>query len=133
MLKFSAALSCVFAAVEAAKNPFNYRRLLSNAAIDESTILLDDLNELQASILESMGFFMYQGTTLKFAAYSNPTTGYSWYVNDMMTGGVFTIAHEYIADTPPEGEEFWSGGGGYSYFTITPGETAGDGYFSIDY
>ena len=118
MLRFSAALSCVFAAVEAGKSSPNYRILLSNATMNEDVILLDDLNLLQDALLDSIGFFVEQGTTLKFAAYSNPTTGSEWNVNRAMSGRAITITDQYVADPPPDGEEFWVGGGGYHYFTI---------------
>ena len=136
MLRFSAALSCVFAAVEAGKTAPNYNVLLANAKMDDDVILLDDLNMLQDALLDSMGFFVARGTTLKFAAYSNPTTGFSWVVNRPNFGRrseLFTITDEYVADPPPDGADGWAGGGGYHYFNIEAGNRKGDGYFWIEY
>ena len=121
MLRFSAALSCVFAAVEAGTSPPDYRILLSNATMNEDVILLDDLNLLQDALLDSIGFFVARGTSLKFAAKSNPSTGYEWNVNSGMDNGVFTITDEYVVDPLPDGMDFCSGCGGYHYFTIKAG------------
>ena len=49
----------------------------------------------------------------------NPTTGYTWNVDDAATNGAFTVATQYISDTQKHQVDIpLMGAGGTYYFTL---------------
>ena len=63
----------------------------------------------------------------------NPTTGYTWNVDDAATNGAFEVMTRYISDNQVHQRDVpLCGAGGTYYFTLTPlAEGANDGVFSI--
>ena len=123
MLRFSAALSCVFAATCSASQVLSEEDLVS-------TVFLDELNMLQHSVLKSTGFFVEKEKSLRLAVAGNPTTGYSWEVNEEMANGAFTVTEDYIMNDAPPG---MVGVGGMYYFTIEAGPEQAEGTISLAY
>ena len=73
---------------------------------------------------------MEAGDQLRFQVAGNPTTGYEWVLNEDSDNGLFDVERKYVADDAPP---HYTGVGGTYYFTITAGETTGDGAFEISY
>ena len=92
------------------------------------TIDLSRLDEANMSQLSQTGVPMQVGDSLTFSVRGNPTTGYTWNVRDEAANGVFSVEKTYKVD---EADPSYTGVPGTYYFTLTAGNAAGSGDFSI--
>ena len=67
--------------------------------------------------------------SLNFAVHTNPTTGFIWhYENADENAELFTVEKHYTQDEAPEG---YTGVPGITVFTLTAGDSVGEGIFEI--
>ena len=92
------------------------------------TIDLSRLDESNMSQLSQTGVPMKAGDSLTFSVRGNPTTGYTWNVREEAANGLFSVEESYKVD---EADPSFTGVPGTYYFTLTAGNAAGSGDFSI--
>ena len=93
---------------------------------------LDLMPSAELAQILALGIELEQGQAVRFSVSGNPTTGYSWNLNEAADhDDVFSVSMSYETDVPPEGGEFWTGIGGTYYWTVEAGDEAGEGVFHI--
>ena len=100
----------------------------------EATSILNLNEKGMTEDLETNGLTLERGKPLTLSVIGNPTTGYTWNVDQAKTNGLFTVEEQYKTSANARARDGMPivGAGGTYYFTLEQvADGTGEGCFSI--